>query len=146
MPTAKDLMSTNVLTAKTSTSFSDVVKVFTSSKINHLPITNTDGTLRALISSTDVLKAMHEIDQFARYTNGFSIENKLAVRDEMSSDVISITKDTDINEIVKLMVEHNIRSLPVMDDDMVAGIITSNDILKAIYNGKLSVINKNVAK
>jgi len=137
MPTAKDIMTQNVLTAKTSTPFNDVVNVFTKSNINHLPILNSEGGLRAIISSTDVLKAIHEMDQFAINYNGYSIEKRIDVRDEMSSDVISITGETDLKEAVRLMVDHNIHALPIIENEELLGIITSNDILKAIYEGKV---------
>jgi len=139
MLTAKEIMTRNVLTAKTDTPFNDVVKVFTGSKINHLPIINTNGAIRAIISSTDVLKAIHEMDQFAMNYNGFSIEKRIDVRDEMSSDVISISADTDIKEAVRLMVDNDIHALPIIEDEEILGIVTSNDILKAIYEGKLNL-------
>ncbi len=139
MPTAKDIMTQNVLTAKTDTPFNDIVNVFTKSNINHLPILNSNGGLRAIISSTDVLKAIHEMDQFAINYNGYSIEKRIAVRDEMSSDVVSISADTELKEAVRLMVDNNIHALPVLENDEVLGIITSNDILKGIYEGKIDV-------
>ena len=139
MSIVKDIMTTNVLTAKTDTPFNEVVKVFTNSKINHLPITNSDGTLRAIISSTDVLAAIHEMDQFALNYNGYSLEKRLSVRDEMSSDVISIYDDAPIKHVVRLMIDNNIHAIPIVEEDNVIGIITSNDILKAIYAGKVKI-------
>jgi len=139
MPTVYEIMTRNVLTAKTDTPFNDVVKVFTRSKINHLPITSSNGILRAIISSTDVLKAIHELDQFAINYNGYSLERRINVKDEMSSDVIAITGDADINEVIKVMVENDLRAVPVVEEDSVIGIISANDILKAIHLGKIKI-------
>ena len=139
MSIVKDIMTTNVLTAKTDTPFSEVVKVFTNSNINHLPITNSDGILRAIISTTDVLAAIHEMDQFALNYNGFSLEKRLNVRDEMSSDVISIFDDAPIKHVVKLMIDNNIHAIPIVEEENVIGIITANDILKAIYSGEVKI-------
>lgn len=139
MSTANDIMTKNVLTAKVSTPFNDVVKVFTNSKIKHLPITNANGALRAIISSSDVLKAIHELDQFAINYNGFSLEKRLDVKDEMSSDVFSVSGNADIQEVVKVMVENELHAVPIIEDEELIGIITSNDILRAIHLGKLKV-------
>jgi len=139
MSIVKDIMTKKVLTAKTDTPFNEVVNVFTNSKINHLPITNSDGRLRAIISTTDVLAAIHEMDQFAINYNGFSLEKRLSVRDEMSSDVVSIFDDAPIRHVVKLMIDNNIHAIPVVEDDNVIGIVTSNDILKAIYAGEVRI-------
>jgi len=136
---AKDIMTKNVLIAKADTSFNDVVKVFTDSKIRHLPITNSNGILRAIISSSDVLKAIHEMDQFAINYNGFSLEKRLEVDEEMSSDVVSVVDDLEIKEVIGLMLENDVHALPVVNNNSVVGIITSNDILRAISKGEIVI-------
>ena len=90
MTTINEIMTKTVLTAKTDTPFEDVVNAMMNSKINHLPITNPDGSLRGIISASDVLQAIHELDKFAINYNGYSLEKRLDIKNEMSSDFISI--------------------------------------------------------
>ncbi len=64
--------------------------------------------------------------QHARERLAFSI----TVRDAMTKEVISVRKDTCLDEIVKLLSEHRISGLPVVDDaHNIAGIVTEADIL-----------------
>ena len=137
MSTIKDIMSTNVLVSSKDTPFNEIVQTFSKSKIHHMPIVNSKGGLRGIISANDVLEAIHEMDQFAINYNGFSLERRIETKDEMTSDVISIRPDQSLIEAIELMVKNNIHALPVEEDEAVVGIITSNDILKAIYEGKL---------
>ena len=137
MSTIEDIMSKNVLVSKKDTPLNEIINTFLKSKIHHMPIVNSNGGLRAIISANDVLEAIHEMDQFAINYNGFSLEKRIETKDEMTSEVISITKDKSLIEAIDLMVKNNIHALPVEEGEELVGIITSNDILKAIYTGQL---------
>ena len=51
----------------------------------------------------------------------------------MKTDVISVSKDTEIYEAIRIMVESNITGLPVVHEDQtLAGIITEKDVLKLL--------------
>ena len=52
----------------------------------------------------------------------------------MKTNVISVDKDTEIYEAIRIMVESNITGLPVVNEDQtLAGIITEKDVLKLLY-------------
>ena len=53
----------------------------------------------------------------------------------MSSNIISVKKNTDIYEAIRILVENNITGLPVVNDDMtLAGIISEKDVLSLLCN------------
>ena len=53
----------------------------------------------------------------------------------MTVNVISVKRQTEIYEAIRILVDHNITSLPVVNDDMsIAGIITEKDVLKLLYD------------
>ena len=59
----------------------------------------------------------------------FKIENI------MTKDVITVRKETTIQEAIKIMVENNITGLPVVDDNMqLVGVISEKDIMILLYN------------
>jgi CBS domain-containing protein len=61
----------------------------------------------------------------------------LRARDIMTKNVVSVKKDTPIFEAVKLLVEHNISGLPVVEDDMtLAGILSEKDVVDIFYESK----------
>ncbi|MBI5627435.1 MAG: CBS domain-containing protein, partial [Candidatus Rokubacteria bacterium] len=53
------------------------------------------------------------------------------VEQVMTRSVITIGADRRTQEAVRLMLEHKIGALPVMDGDRVIGILTETDILRA---------------
>lgn len=53
----------------------------------------------------------------------------MIVKDIMSTNVITISKDAQIDEIAKLLIEKNIGGAPVVEDGKVIGIITKNDLI-----------------
>jgi len=56
------------------------------------------------------------------------------IRRIMSSPLISISPETDINTAADLLSSRKIRKLPVIDDDEVIGILIASDIAEHITN------------
>lgn len=54
------------------------------------------------------------------------------VKDIMSTDLPHIQPVTSIDECMKLMSDKNVRYLPVFEHDVVIGIISINDVIKAV--------------
>jgi acetoin utilization protein AcuB len=57
---------------------------------------------------------------------------KLTVSKVMSTDLITVSEDTPIEEAALMMVDNNIGALPVMREDKLVGIITETDIFKTL--------------
>ncbi|KAB1189180.1 CBS domain-containing protein [Haloferax sp. MBLA0077] len=74
-------------------------------------------TPRAIISSTDVLDAV---------ADGRDVSN-LKVTDVMTTDVETATPDLYMEEVAAMMTNYGIKHLPVVDDDYV-GMISSTDV------------------
>ena len=59
----------------------------------------------------------------------------IKARDIMTTDVITVSKNTSTFEAMKLMVKNNITGLPVVSDDMrLLGIVSEKDMLKLLYS------------
>jgi CBS-domain-containing membrane protein len=58
------------------------------------------------------------------------IAAQIPVRDIMTKNVVSVKKDADLHETARLLSEHEISGMPVIDDDSrVIGVISEADIL-----------------
>jgi acetoin utilization protein AcuB len=66
------------------------------------------------------------------------MQNQL-VRDWMTRDPIAISSDTSLPEANRLMSEHAVRRLPVVDDGRLVGIVTWGDIREASASGAISL-------
>lgn len=74
-------------------------------------------TPQSIVSSTDVLRAVAE---------GRDV-TALRVADVMTTDVETATPDLYMEEVAAMMTTYGIKHLPVVDDDLV-GMISSTDI------------------
>jgi CBS domain-containing protein len=54
------------------------------------------------------------------------------VREIMTRSVCSVEKDAPIEEVVRLMLDHDIDHVPVMDGDRAVGMVAHRDLLKLL--------------
>jgi CBS domain-containing protein len=90
-----------------------------------------DGQVVGIVTKFDVLKcfAFTPSQMVPRYSD---LMNK-KVGEVMTADFIYVRPDTKVTRVLQLMVEHRVRSLPVMDgDSRLVGIIAREDVLKAL--------------
>jgi CBS domain-containing protein len=58
---------------------------------------------------------------------------KRTVADVMTSEFIYVGTDTRLTRVLQLMVDHRIRSMPVIDNDQrLAGMISREDVMRAL--------------
>jgi CBS domain-containing protein len=59
----------------------------------------------------------------------------------MSTDLPSISPDSTIDECMQLMSANNIRYLPVFNNEYLVGIISVNDVIKAVIANQAETIS-----
>jgi CBS domain-containing protein len=124
----KNLMTTNVITLKLSDTLYTAEKRLKSNHIRHIPVID-DEKLIGLISLSD-LKRISFIDAYNKEgTVDTAIYNMLSIEDLMIKDPITVTPDTTILEVSKLLASKEFHSLPVVEKGKLVGIITTTDLL-----------------
>ena len=64
----------------------------------------------------------------------------VCAKDIMSTEIITITEDATMKDVIKILVRRGITGLPVVSDDMeLLGMVTEKDVLKALYNRDVQV-------
>jgi CBS domain-containing protein len=54
--------------------------------------------------------------------------------DIMQKDLVTVSKETSISEVITILAEKKITGLPVVDDDMVlVGLVSEKDVLRVAY-------------
>ncbi len=68
-------------------------------------------------------------------------------KDIMKKDVITVKRNTPIQEAIKILVDNKITGLPVVNDDMtLVGIISEKDILRILANMDLLMVLDDIKK
>ena len=55
----------------------------------------------------------------------------MEVRSIMTPDPLTLTADADLDSAMQLMDEHDVRHVPVMEDDRLVGVLSDRDLLSA---------------
>ena len=60
----------------------------------------------------------------------------------MTSELVKVSLESDVQECMQLMTERRIRHLPVMDGDRVAGVVSIGDLVKSIITEQALTIEQ----
>lgn len=107
-------------------------QIMAENNVRHLPVVGAGKRLVGLITrqclaiKPDALASLN-VWEISRYLANMTVE-RVMVRAE---HVQTIGPDRTVERAAKMMTEHKIGCLPVIDDDVVAGILTETDLLRA---------------
>jgi CBS domain-containing protein len=128
--TAGNYMTRAVKTVTRDATMRELGDMFDRDDFNTYPVEE-DGQVAGIVTKFDMLKcfAFTPSQMVPRYAD---LMNR-TVSDMMTSEFIYVRPDTKLTRVLQLMVEHRIRSVPVIGgDSRLAGIIAREDILKAL--------------
>lgn len=121
---ARDVMTTPVITISWGDTVKNAESMMTRYGVNVLPVIK-EGKYRGIISREIVEKAIF---------HGFG---KSTVGDFTTTDAQTVSHDTQVRDIERLMIEQNQRFMPVLEGDRIIGAITRTDILRILYEDVL---------
>jgi acetoin utilization protein AcuB len=130
---ARDLMTSDPLTVTPQASIAEVWDLMREVDVRHLPVVEADA-LVGMVSDRDLARV--DIARLLRAEGAGAVRDKLAtpIVRVMSSDVIAVTPDTEIGEVIGLLIDHKIGAVPVVEEETreVLGIISYVDVLRAL--------------
>ena len=127
-----DRMKKNPATASPDMSISDASAKMKAEKVHRLPVLDDSKHLVGVISEKDILHAAPSpASTLSTYEINYLL-SRLKVKNIMSRNPVTITRETTIEEAVKLMVDNDLSCLPVMDDGYLAGIVSKSDLFKIL--------------
>lgn len=62
------------------------------------------------------------------------------IKDVMTSQILTVSPNTTVDECLALMQKHHIRHLPVIADERVVGILSIRDVLEAVIKERETLI------
>ena len=148
MKTAKDIMTTPVVTVSPEMEIKDLATRLSDNRISGAPVVDEEGTLLGIVTESDLLlteKPVHIptffilLDSLVYFENPFKLDKELkeltarTVADIYTPDCLTVSPETPVDEIASLMVKEKRYLLPVVDQDKrVVGIISRTNMLSLI--------------
>ena len=138
----KDLMTRDVLSVAPDTSLKQVAATLVEHDISGLPVCDADGHVVGVVSEADIL--YKESGEPRRRSGGAlawlvdatSYESVLkstarTAGETMGTPPITIGPMRPVADAARLMIEHGVNRLPVVEDERLVGIITRADLVRA---------------
>ncbi|MBL7775136.1 MAG: CBS domain-containing protein, partial [Saprospiraceae bacterium] len=119
----EEFMSTDLFTVQRDDLVELVAEIMNWRRIRYLPVENTKGELVGLVSSRLLLR------HFARCKK-MKTEQSTTVKEIMVEKPITVAPETTIMQAMRIMQEHKIGCLPVVQGKDLIGIITEMDFLR----------------
>jgi CBS domain-containing protein len=117
--TVHDAMTSSVITADPKTSVADAAVLMSRFKIGSLVI-KSETEPEGLITESDIIEKVVSKNILA---------SEITIGQIMTKNLIMIDPGSELNQAARLMAKNSIRRLPVVNNGMLVGILTSSDVL-----------------
>jgi len=129
------LMITNVQTITPETNLESINTIFDEKKIHHLPVVGENNEIVGLVSDSDLHLfqrgfTVSEIDRITEQTRMRAFKAK----DIMAKKVETLSPDSTIKEALAILKQNRFNCIPIVQDDMIKGIVTTHDIIAALHD------------
>jgi acetoin utilization protein AcuB len=123
-------MTRNPVTISPDTPVNEARSIMKREKIHRLPVVDKHDHLLGIVTEKDILYASPSPATSLDVYEISNLLNKLKVHSVMTKEVHTITMETAMEDAARIMSENNIGGLPVLEGDIVVGIITESDLFK----------------
>lgn len=148
----KDIMTTEVITLAPEMGIVNAARILIDNHINGAPVVNSEGKIIGILCRDDLISQQKKLpvpsffvvlDGIIPMSSPRHMEKELDkiaatnVEHAMTVKPITLTPETDIEEVAALMVDKKLHTLPVVDSKgELVGIVGKEDVLKTLIPGK----------
>ncbi len=119
------IMHKGVIVAHPDTPLDEVVRVLADTGVHGLAVAEEEnGPLLGVISHLEIIRYWGK--DLSQYT----------AKDVMRAEVISVSPDDLIDDVVKIMLEHKIRRVFVVKDNRAVGVLSTTDIIREMRGSR----------
>jgi len=148
---ARDVMSKPVISVHPDTPLREVARLLLDKEISAVPVVDNNGTLIGMVSEGDLIRPDRAAREAWRqswleiFAEGEPLAPELLAwlqsqnhnaRAVMSAPAVTVTEDTELGEIARVLITHRIKRVPVVRDGRVTGIVARDDLLRALASAR----------
>jgi CBS domain-containing protein len=114
----KDAMTSDVKTAAPSQSLTDAAMLMKQEDVGAIPVVDGERLVGVVTDRDIVIRGIAD----------GSDPHAIKVGDIASRDVVTVRPDDDLDEALRLMAQHQVRRLPVVEDGRLVGVVATADV------------------
>lgn len=128
----RERMSPHPVTVQADTPITEALRMLREKNVRRMPVLDAEGGLAGIVSEKDLLYASPSpATSLSIYELHYMLSH-LPVSEVMTKDVITVSPETPIEEAARIMSDHKIGGLPVVEGERLAGIITETDVFAVL--------------
>jgi CBS domain-containing protein len=112
---AREIMTRDVISILDEATVEDAARILARNRISGLPVVNAGGLLLGLVTEHDLIAKQGR-----------------TVSEIMSRGVITVSPDTEVEQVQHLLTNQRIRRVPVVEDGKVVGVVSRSDLVRQL--------------
>jgi CBS domain-containing protein len=147
MLTARDIMTREVITITDDSTVKELARLLAIHQISGVPVIDDKGGLVGVVTESDLIfqtKKLHIPTVITILDSVFYLENPdkmgeemkkmvgAKVKDILTGSPLTVNEDTPLDEIATIMAEKNVHTLPVVNKEILVGVIGKKDIIRTL--------------
>lgn len=144
---ASEIMIRDVITINEDASVKDLAELLSRERISGVPVVDDEKRVVGIVSEGDLVSVDADIHfpHYIQFLDSVIFLESVKKFDErirkvaavevgqiMTRDVISVQVDTPVEEVATIMTDKEVNRLPVLDGDVLAGIVTRADVVRSM--------------
>ena len=122
----RDFMAQHYATVNPDQSLAAAVRIIIEYHQSAAPVVNAQQQLIGFLSEADCVRAT--------LLEGYFNEGVALVKDQMTAALDTVSPDEEISSVSEIFLNNNRRMMPVVEAGVLVGIVSRQDILKALIN------------
>ena len=119
MPTLAEVMTKDVLTVEPSDTIGEAAEKMTSHGVGAVVVSDF-GRMIGIFTERDLMRAVA----------GRVHSSEARVREWMTPDPVTMTRDASPQEAAKIMLDNGFRHIPIVEDEHIVGIVSIRDVAR----------------
>jgi CBS domain-containing protein len=147
MLTVKEIMTSNVVAIKGSTTVREMAGIFDKMSFGSLPLVDDDGNLTGIVTASDLIeqdRPLHIPTVISLFDWVIPLEGESALQRDLkkitaqtaaelaSTDIVTVTPDDSVSSAAEIMSSKKLHALPVVSGKKLVGMVSRIDIIRSM--------------
>ncbi|RAR71580.1 CBS domain-containing protein [Flavobacterium aciduliphilum] len=128
------IMTKHVIKLNLSDDLTKAEHLFKKHHIRHIPVVN-GNKIVGMLSYTDLLRISFADAVYEDETDiDVTVYNMFSVEQVMARNLVKVSPETTIREVSEILASKEFHALPVVEDELLVGIVTTTDLIKYLID------------